>query len=90
MFPPVFPVYIPALSPLHEFATLIWLAGVACLWLTRYTHQLGQRWGTFYYAMSIVVRPVGVLLIGVGWRGPYRLVRHPQFLSVIGRDDVLS
>lgn len=146
MFPPVFPIYIPALSPLHEFATLIWLGGVVCLWLTRYTHQLGQRWGTFYYALSVVVRPVGILLIGVGWmalyapdyvrvesfgwlprgnwadvlcwiaiggffalgvwsvvtlgvrqsflfrrvedpliiRGPYRLVRHPQFLSVIG------
>lgn len=146
MFPPVFPIYIPALAPLHEFATLIWLSGVVCLWLTRYTHHLGSRWGTLYYALSVVVRPVGILLIGVGWlalyapdyvkvesfgwlprgnwadvvcwvaiggffalgvwsvaalgvrrsflfrrvedplitRGPYRVVRHPQFLSAIG------
>ena len=45
MFPPLFPIYIPALVPLHDYGTLIWLAGLVCLWLTRYTHQLGQRLG---------------------------------------------
>jgi protein-S-isoprenylcysteine O-methyltransferase Ste14 len=147
MFPPVFPIYLPFLVPLHEHATLIWLGGVVCLWLTRYTHQLGQRWGPLYYRLSMVVRPAGILLIAVGWlalwapddymrteswgwmphrsavdvlcwaaiggftllgawsvlilgvrrsflyrhfddrlvtRGPYALVRHPQFLSAIG------
>lgn len=151
MFPPIFPVTIPALGPLNRYAPLIWLLGVACLWLTRYTHQLGRRFGVLYYGLSALVRPVGVVLIALGWlalyapsrgtrptglagpvlwlptgsptdvlcwlaiagffglglwavavlglrrsflyrhlddnlvtRGPYALVRHPQFLSAIG------
>jgi protein-S-isoprenylcysteine O-methyltransferase Ste14 len=147
MFPPVFPISIHALAPLHSYATLIWLSGVVLLWLTRYTHQLGMRWGGRYYLLSAVVRPAGVVLIALGWLalyaqpipspmntpgwlprgnwldalhwlaialfaalgawsvaklglrrsflfrrvddplitgGPYSLVRHPQFLSVIG------
>lgn len=147
MFPPIFPISIAALAPLHNYGTLIWFVGVVCLWATRYTHQLGQRWGRFYYGVSAVLRPVGILFIGVGWmalyapeypfgsfligwlprgefvdvlswvammgffalgvwsvltigiresflyrrvedeletKGPYRLVRHPQFLSAIG------
>lgn len=71
MFPTIFPVYIRALEPLHPYAPLIWLSGVGCLWLTRYTHQLARRWGSSYYALSAVVRPLGILLIGVGWLGLY-------------------
>jgi protein-S-isoprenylcysteine O-methyltransferase Ste14 len=150
MFPPVFPIYIEALIPLHRHAPAIWLSGVVCLWLTRYTHQLGRRWGSRFYVFSAVIRPLGILLIAIGWlalyapdpdyslpmvatigwlptgnwtellcwlaiglfsafgawavlvlglrrsflfrrvddnlitRGPYALVRHPQFLSAIG------
>ncbi|MGD2145432.1 MAG: methyltransferase, partial [Anaerolineae bacterium] len=147
MFPPIFPIYIPALAFLTPYATLAWFFGVLFLWLTRYTHQLGARWGGHYYLLSMVVRPAGILLILVGWlalyvpeyavgsfrlgllprrnsvdivcwlaiilfsalgvwsvatlglrrsflyrrtddplitRGPYRIVRHPQFLSAIG------
>jgi len=150
MFPPIFPISIPALRPLYSVAPLIWLAGVVCLWLTRYTHQLGARYGSAYYVSSALVRPLGVVLIALGWlalyvpnpaypvptaptrgwlprgnwtdvlcwvaiglffalgiwavaalglrrsflfrrvedklvtRGPYALVRHPQFLSAIG------
>ncbi len=71
MFPPIFPVYIPALVPLYPYAPLIWLGGVLCLWLTRYTHQLGKRLGRAYYAFSALIRPAGVLLIGIGWLALY-------------------
>ncbi len=71
MFPPVFPIYIPALVPLYPYATPIWLGGVVCLWLTRYTHQLGKRWGRGYYALSALIRPLGVLLIALGWLALY-------------------
>ncbi len=147
MFPPIFPVHIPVLSALTPYATLVWFAGVFGLWLTRYTHQLGARWGRGYYALSMLVRPTGIILILLGWlalyvpeytteshalwllpprdwigifcwlaiaafsalgvwsvaalglrrsflfrrtddplmtRGPYGIVRHPQFLSAIG------
>jgi protein-S-isoprenylcysteine O-methyltransferase Ste14 len=150
MFPPVFPVYVGALAPLHPYGPLVWLSGVVCLWATRYTHQLATRWGPAFYALSAVIRPLGILLIGAGWlalyspgpeymvppvgtvgwlpfgswtevlcwvaiglftafgawavvvlglrqsflyrrledglttRGPYGVVRHPQFLAVIG------
>lgn len=150
MFPPIFPIHISALGPLYRYAPLIWMSGVCFLWLTRYTHQLGKRWGTPYYVLSALVRPLGILLISIGWlalyapdsgyalpsgptegwlpranwtdvlcwlaiglfsalgiwavatlglrrsflfrhaddalitHGPYALVRHPQFLSVIG------
>jgi len=147
MFPPIFPLYIPALAILTPHATLVWFAGVVCLWLTRYTHQLGSRWGRRYYLLSMLVRPLGIILILLGWLalyvpeyptgplrlgllprggwvdvlcwlaialffalglwsavtlglrrsflfrrtddplimdGPYRIVRHPQFLSAIG------
>ncbi len=148
MFPPVFPLFVPELAPYSAYAPLIWLGGMVCLWLTRYTHQLGKRWGPAYYAFSALIRPLGILLIAVGWlavyspntgfttgwrmgwlprgdaldvlcwvaiglffalgiwavvtlglrrsflfrrvgeglvtRGPYALVRHPQFLSAIG------
>ncbi|MGD2166356.1 MAG: methyltransferase, partial [Anaerolineae bacterium] len=127
--------------------TLVWFAGVLCLWLTRHTHQLGSRWGRRYYLVSMFVRPLGIVLILLGWlslyvpqhpfgplrlgllprrnwvdvlcwlamalffglglwsaailglrrsflfrrtddplvtRGPYSIVRHPQFLSAVG------
>ncbi len=147
MFPPLFPIYIPALAALSPYAPLVWFVGVICLWLTRYTHQLGARWGRGYYLLSMLVRPTGIILILLGWlalyvpehpiasfplglfprrnwvdvlcwlaisiffalgvwsvvtlglrrsflfrhiddslitRGPYQIVRHPQFLSAIG------
>ncbi len=67
MFPPIFPVYIPALVPLHQYAPLIWMSGVVCLWLTRYTHQLEKRLGSAYYMLSALIRPTGILLISMGW-----------------------
>lgn len=67
MFFPVFPIYIEALIPLYRYAPLIWMSGVVCLWVTRYTHQLGERWGSAFYVLSAVVRPLGILLIGIGW-----------------------
>jgi len=150
MFPPIFPIYVAALAPLHEWAPLVWLSGVVCLWATRYTHQLAARWGSRFYILSAIIRPLGILLIAAGWlalyspgdeyfwlsvgavgwlplgdwmdvlcwvaialffafgawsvavlgvrqsflfrrlddmlvtRGPYALVRHPQFLAAIG------
>jgi protein-S-isoprenylcysteine O-methyltransferase Ste14 len=77
MFPPIFPVTISALAPLNRYAPAIWLAGVFCLWLTRYTHQLGKRWGRGYYILSAGVRPLGVLLIAVGWLALYTPGRFP-------------
>jgi protein-S-isoprenylcysteine O-methyltransferase Ste14 len=71
MFPPVFPIYISALVPLYEYAPLIWMSGVVCLWLTRYTHQLGKRWGQGFYLLSSIVRPLGILLIALGWLALY-------------------
>ena len=71
MLAPIFPISVKALQPLSPYATFTWLAGVVCLWLTRYTHQLGRRWGVSYYAFSAVVRLAGVLLIGVGWLALY-------------------
>jgi protein-S-isoprenylcysteine O-methyltransferase Ste14 len=67
MFPPFFPIYIPALEVLSPYGSLIWFVGVVLLWSTRYTHQLANRWGHFYYAMSILARPAGILLIALGW-----------------------
>jgi protein-S-isoprenylcysteine O-methyltransferase Ste14 len=147
MLPPIFPIYIPALAVLTPYATLVWFLGVVGLWVTRYTHQLGTKWGRGYYLLSMLVRPVGIVFILLGWlalyvpeypfgslrfgllprrnsvdvlcwlaialffalgawsvaalglrrsflfrrtddplitRGPYRIVRHPQFLSAIG------
>jgi protein-S-isoprenylcysteine O-methyltransferase Ste14 len=66
MFPLV-PFSIPWLWPFHDYAPLIWLSGLICLWLTRYTHQLAQRWGRRYYLLSAFIRPSGVLLTAMGW-----------------------
>lgn len=77
MFPPIFPIYIRALAPLHNYAPLVWLSGVGCLWVTRYTHQLGKRWGRGFYVLSAVVRPLGILLIGIGWLALY--APHPGY-----------
>jgi len=71
MFLPVFPIYIRALVPLYNYATLIWFVGVCLLWFTRYTHQLGKRWGKTFYIVSSIVRPIGVMLIGFGWLALY-------------------
>ena len=71
VFPPVFPLYIPALAPLHYQAPLIWLGGLACLWLTRYTHPLGKRWRVANYALSGLVRLAGMVLIALGWLALY-------------------
>jgi protein-S-isoprenylcysteine O-methyltransferase Ste14 len=55
------------LSPLWRFAPLIYLSGLLCLWLTRYTHQMASRFGRGYYFISAVIRPLGILLIMIGW-----------------------
>ena len=83
MFLPLFPIYIRQLVPLHRAAPLVWLSGVACLWLTRYTHQLGKRWGGRYYVLSAVLRPVGVLLIAMGWLALYAPADVPPYLAVV-------
>ena len=75
MFPPIFPIYIPALAPLYPYAPLVWLTGVACLGLTRYTHQLGRAWRAGYYLFSALVRPAGVALLAAGWLALYAPVR---------------
>ncbi|MDI7275169.1 MAG: hypothetical protein QME94_04245 [Anaerolineae bacterium] len=80
MFPPLFPIYIRALVPLYRYAPLVWLGGVVCLWLTRYTHQLGERWGKRYYALSAIIRPAGVLLIAIGWLALYAPADVPALL----------
>ncbi len=77
MFPPIFPIYLRVLAPLHNSAPLVWLSGVGCLWVTRYTHQLAKRWGLAFYILSAVVRPLGVLLIGIGWLALY--APHPGY-----------
>ncbi len=71
MFPPIFPISLQGLAPIHRFAPLVWLSGVVCLWLTRYTHQLAKRWASTFYALSAVVRPGGILLIAIGWLALY-------------------
>lgn len=82
MFPPIFPLYVGALAPLHNWAPLVWLSGVVCLWATRYTHQLAARWGSRFYALSAVIRPLGILLIGVGWAALYSPGDEYYYLSV--------
>lgn len=52
---------------MHNFAPLIWLSGIICLGLTRFTHQLAKRWGTFYYILSAAIRPLGIILMVLGW-----------------------
>lgn len=64
---PFYPFSVAWLQPCHDIAPLIWLSGLICLWLTRYTHQLAQRWGHRYYLLSALVRPLGVLLVVIGW-----------------------
>jgi len=64
---PLLPYPVEMLSPLWRFAPLIYLSGLLCLWLTRYTHQMASRFGRGYYLISAVIRPLGILLIIVGW-----------------------
>jgi len=64
---PLLPYPVEMLSPLWRFSPLIYLGGLACLWLTRYTHQMASRFGRGYYLISAVIRPLGILLIIVGW-----------------------
>jgi len=82
MFPPIFPIYVGALAPLHKWAPLVWLSGVVCLWATRYTHQLATRWGSRFYILSAVIRPLGILLIGAGWLALYSPGPEYTMLSV--------
>jgi protein-S-isoprenylcysteine O-methyltransferase Ste14 len=82
MLPPIFPLYVGALAPLHEVAPLVWLSGVVCLWATRYTHQLAARWGSRFYVLSAVVRPLGILLIGAGWLALYSPGSAYTYLSM--------
>lgn len=71
MFLPVFPIYIRALAPLYNYASLIWFVGVCFLWFTRYTHELSRKWGNVFYIISSFVRPFGALLIALGWLALY-------------------
>jgi protein-S-isoprenylcysteine O-methyltransferase Ste14 len=64
---PLLPYPVEILSPLWRFAPLIYLSGLLCLWLTRYTHQMASRFGRGYYLISAVIRPLGILLVVVGW-----------------------
>ena len=82
MFPPIFPLYVRALAPLHDAAPLVWLSGVVCLWATRYTHQLATRWGSRFCILSAVIRPLGILLIGAGWLALYSPGPQYTYLSV--------
>jgi len=71
MFPliPLFPPF-PAATGLLKFARYaapLWASGILLLWMTRYTHQLGRRWGGMYYALSAVIRPAGVVFLSAGW-----------------------
>jgi hypothetical protein len=66
MFPLV-PFGVPWLWPLHDYAPIIWFSGLVCLWLTRYAHRLARGWGSRYYVLSASTRPLGVLLIAIGW-----------------------
>lgn len=61
---------------LYPYAPLIWIAGVVCLLLTRYTHQMAGRSGKAYYVFSAIVRPIGVVLITLGWTVLFRLDQH--------------
>jgi len=68
---PIFPFLpLPPATGILRYVTLagpLWSAGVFLLWATRYTHQLGRRWGGLYYAVSAVIRPVGVVCMSAGW-----------------------
>jgi len=64
---PLLPYPVETLSPLWRFSPLIYLSGVFCLWVTRYTHNLVRRWGKECYFLSATIRPLGVLLIVIGW-----------------------
>jgi protein-S-isoprenylcysteine O-methyltransferase Ste14 len=50
MFPPLFPIYISALVPFYDYGTLIWLAGIVCLWLLSILEdrELAAHFGTQY------------------------------------------
>ncbi len=57
--------------PLEPYAALVWLGGLVCLWLSQHTHTLGERWGRAYHLCSAVLRPAGILLVGLGWFAAY-------------------
>ncbi|MBU4174383.1 MAG: hypothetical protein KKB90_08355 [Actinobacteria bacterium] len=52
---------------MYEYAPLLWMAGVLLLWSTRYTHNLARRAENTYYLLSSILRPLGILLIALGW-----------------------
>jgi protein-S-isoprenylcysteine O-methyltransferase Ste14 len=57
----------PWLAPLWSISPLIWLGGLVCLWITRYTHQLAPRLGSIFYIGAAIVRLVGIGLVIIGW-----------------------
>jgi len=69
----MFPIFIPIetlwpqLSPLWGISPFIYLSGVLLLWLTRYTHHLVPRMKAWYYILCILLRPLGIFLITLGW-----------------------
>jgi protein-S-isoprenylcysteine O-methyltransferase Ste14 len=58
---------LPWLKPLHNYAPLIWFAGVVFIGLTRFTHQFAKRWKKLFAFFSTFFRPAGIILIVVGW-----------------------
>lgn len=84
MLLPVFKIgYTPMLPPL--LAMLTWMAGLFLLWATRFTSTLHPRLGRGYYALSAVMRPLGIVLIGFGWlevmgQGEYSSYEEINFL----------
>lgn len=80
MFPlPLLPYPVEMLSPLWRFSPLIYLSGLLCLWLTRYTHQMASKFGRGYYLISAMVRPLGILLIILGWGAVFAAPNLPRF-----------
>lgn len=84
MFIPIFLISIPALAFLRPYGSLIWFAGVLLLWATRYTHQLGERWGRAYYGLSMTIRPLGMALIAFGWLVLYAPQRELERFDPLG------
>ncbi len=75
----VYPNYNPVLD--WYYAPLVWLSGLACLWVTRYTHRYYPRWGRKYYALSAIVRPLGIILISWGWVEVVSQRELPKFIN---------
>lgn len=52
---------------MYHFAPIIWFAGIVFIGLTRFTHQFAKKWKNGFSIFSTVIRPIGIILIVVGW-----------------------